>query len=233
MRLQKGFTLTELLVVMAIITVLVAISIPVFSSQLEKSKEATDAANIRSKYAEMMAEVLSDNYNYNNDSNKYVVQLVQNKDNWQTNMDLPFDKINGSPKKNGKATLYYKDDISILDFRNNTSIDEIKKNATKYSTSNQYNKKGTLYVYNGTYYIAVEDKVGDQIPNDNEKSLFKVNFDNIFELDSQTDEEYEKISTDNHRGDVIYVKDENKYYVIYDTNKTINKGSKKQEIILN
>jgi len=35
--------------------VLVAIAIPVFTSQLEKSREATDAANIRSAYAEIMA----------------------------------------------------------------------------------------------------------------------------------------------------------------------------------
>lgn len=229
MRLKKGFTLAELLIVVAIIAILVAIGIPVFNSQLEKSKEATDAANIRSKYAEMMTEIVSGNYN----NNKYVVQLVQTKDDWQTSMNLPFDKINGIPKKNGKATLYYKDDLSILDFGNNTSIDEIKKNATEYSTSNQYNKKGTLYVYNGTYFIATDNKEGDEVPSDNEKSLFKVNFDNIFEIDSQTDEEYEKISVGNHRGDVIYVKDENKYYVIYDTNKKINKDSKKQDIKFN
>ena len=233
MRLKKGFTLAELLIVVAIIAILVAIGIPVFNSQLEKSKEAADAANIRSKYAEMMTELVSGSYDYDTDNNKYVVELIQNKDYWQTSMGLPFDKINGYPKKNGKATLYYKDDLSILDFGNNTSIEDVKKNATKYSTSNQYNKKGTLYVYNGAYFIAVEDKDGDKIPSDNEKSLFLVNFDNIFEIDSQTDEEYKKISVDNHRGDVIYVKDENKYYVIFDTNKTIDKNSKKQEIILN
>ncbi len=233
MRLKKGFTLAELLIVVTIIAILVAIGIPIFNSQLEKSKEATDAANIRSKYAEMMTELVSGNYNYDTDGNKYVVELVQTKDNWQTSMSLPFNKINGYPKKNGKATLYYKDDLSILDFGNNTSIEDVKKNATKYSTSNQYNKKGTLYVYNGAYFIAVEDKEGDKIPSDNEKSLFKVNFDNIFEIDSQTDEEYEKIGAGSHRGDVIYVKDENKYYVIYDTNKTIDKVSKKQEIIFN
>ena len=233
MRLKKGFTLAELLIVVTIIAILVAIGIPVFNSQLEKSKEATDAANIRSKYAEMMTEFVSGSYDYDTDNNKYVVELIQNKDNWQTSMSLPFNKINGYPKKNGKATLYYKDDLSILDFGNNTSIEDVKKNATKYSTSNQYNKKGTLYVYNGAYFIAVEDKEGDKIPSDNEKSLFKVNFDNIFEIDSQTDEEYEKIGVGSHRGDVIYVKDENKYYVIYDTNKTIDKESKKQEIIFN
>ena len=39
---------------------LVAISIPIFTSQLEKSREATDAANLRAAYAEASAAVLSD-----------------------------------------------------------------------------------------------------------------------------------------------------------------------------
>ena len=43
-----------------IIAVLVAISIPIFSSQLEKAREATDEANIRSIYAQLSADVLTD-----------------------------------------------------------------------------------------------------------------------------------------------------------------------------
>lgn len=39
---------------------LVAIAIPVFTAQLEKSREATDAANIRSAYAEIMTQYLTD-----------------------------------------------------------------------------------------------------------------------------------------------------------------------------
>ena len=35
---KKGFTLAELLIVVAIIVVLVAISIPIFNSQLEKAR---------------------------------------------------------------------------------------------------------------------------------------------------------------------------------------------------
>ena len=58
---KKGFTLAELLVVVAIIAVLVAISIPVFTSQLEKAREAADEANIRSLYAQLSADVLTEN----------------------------------------------------------------------------------------------------------------------------------------------------------------------------
>ena len=49
---KKGFTLAELLVVVAIIGVLVAISIPIFTSQLEKSRDAVSVANMRAAYAE-------------------------------------------------------------------------------------------------------------------------------------------------------------------------------------
>lgn len=56
---RKGFTLAELLVVVAIIGVLVAISIPIFSSQLEKSRIAADQANVRSAKAAAAAEYMS------------------------------------------------------------------------------------------------------------------------------------------------------------------------------
>ena len=55
---KKGFTLAELLIVVAIIAVLVAIAIPIFTSQLEKSRESTDLANIRSAYAEASTNAL-------------------------------------------------------------------------------------------------------------------------------------------------------------------------------
>ena len=48
---EEGFTLAELLIVVAIIAVLVAVSIPIFTSQLEKSRESTDIANMRAAKA--------------------------------------------------------------------------------------------------------------------------------------------------------------------------------------
>ena len=58
----KGFTLMEMLIVVAIIAVLVAIAIPTFTKSLNDARVATDKANIRSGYASVMAEVLSNQY---------------------------------------------------------------------------------------------------------------------------------------------------------------------------
>ena len=56
---EKGFTLAELLIVVAIIGVLVAISIPIFTAQLEKSRDAVTMANVRAAYAEASAAKLT------------------------------------------------------------------------------------------------------------------------------------------------------------------------------
>ena len=49
---QKGFTMAELLIVVAIIAIMVAIAIPVFTSTVEKAKVGTGLANARAAYAE-------------------------------------------------------------------------------------------------------------------------------------------------------------------------------------
>jgi prepilin-type N-terminal cleavage/methylation domain-containing protein len=56
---NKGFTLAELLIVVAIIAVLVAISIPIFNNQLKKARLATNQANARAGYAAAVAEYIS------------------------------------------------------------------------------------------------------------------------------------------------------------------------------
>lgn len=89
---KRGFTLAELLIVVAIIAVLVAISIPIFTTQLEKSREAVDAANLRAAYAEVMAAgITGDSTNYTKK-----VDLKQQKNSWQNAFDFPSTMVGAS-----------------------------------------------------------------------------------------------------------------------------------------
>ena len=78
-RIRNGFTLMEMLIVIAIIAVLIAIAIPVFSSQLEKNREATDLTNVRSAYAQVSAEAL-----LGNSEITVTVDLTQKQADWQS-----------------------------------------------------------------------------------------------------------------------------------------------------
>ena len=98
------------MIVVAIIAVLVAISIPVFTSQLEKAREATDLANIRAAYAEVMVKALDDP---EGTSNTQKVELKQVVNDWATtDAQETLEKlagdanyVTGTPTKNGSVTL--------------------------------------------------------------------------------------------------------------------------------
>ena len=78
---KKGCTIAELLIVVAIIAVLVAIAIPVFGTLLERSREATDAANIRNSYAEAVAQLLQNTTQSAASGGEYKIQ--QTVSGWQ------------------------------------------------------------------------------------------------------------------------------------------------------
>ena len=57
---KKGFTLAELLIVVAIIAILIAIAMPLFFGALDEAKEQTWNANARALRAIGVAEILTD-----------------------------------------------------------------------------------------------------------------------------------------------------------------------------
>ena len=71
---SKGFTLMEMLIVVAIIAVLVAIAIPTFTSSLNKARVAADEANIRSGYASVMVKILTDDTGLDATGKKFILQ---------------------------------------------------------------------------------------------------------------------------------------------------------------
>lgn len=68
---RRGFTLAELLIVVAIIAVLVAVAIPVFSAQLKKAKASVIIANLRSAYAEAVADRLTNEDSFESYDDEY------------------------------------------------------------------------------------------------------------------------------------------------------------------
>ena len=69
---------------------LVAIAIPIFTTQLEKSREATDQANIRAAYAEVTTAYLDDSKAHDAD-----VDLVSNTTNWKSSDDAKVAGVSG------------------------------------------------------------------------------------------------------------------------------------------
>ena len=69
MNRKKGFTLAELLIVVAIIGVLVAVSVPVFTAQRRKAVDAVNKANIRAAKAMALTAFYDDKTNYIESSN--------------------------------------------------------------------------------------------------------------------------------------------------------------------
>lgn len=184
---KKGFTLAELLIVVAIIGVLVAISIPIFSSQLEKAREATDAANIRSQYAEVMAESLTSGENVNGKETFGAVELKQKKDQWQNsglkeNLEGVYGQIVGDyPKAGGTAWVEFDGEKAILHYEGGsnsgggsdsgggsggdsgktTPIQKIEASADKWptdSTRDFTSSIGEVFTYNGKIYISAADQ---------------------------------------------------------------------------
>lgn len=118
---KNGFTLMEMLIVIAIIAVLIAVAIPVFASQLEKTREATDLANVRSAYAKVSTEAL-----LGDSETTVTVDLKQKQADWQSVDPVNIGGIvhsksqgdtenwKGVAEPNGTCVVSYKEDYGII-----------------------------------------------------------------------------------------------------------------------
>ena len=95
-RNQKGFTLAELLIVVAVIAVLVAVAIPTFGSQLEKSRQTVDISNLRGAYAAAKLAVINQEYA---NKNGEVIKLKKT--------GLFWDSTTNAINANYKGELYF------------------------------------------------------------------------------------------------------------------------------
>ena len=163
----KGFTLAELLIVVAIIAVLVAIGIPIFTSQLEKSREAVDLSDVRSAYAEvMMAAITGDTTAiYTKDANQMIYKkeanvysitvkpLKQKQDGWQTALPITIGGVSstdnvhwvGTPGANGECVIKYipptgaVDEAVKFEWKGGTDVDNGSNNPSENPGTNPSN----------------------------------------------------------------------------------------------
>ena len=116
----QGFTLVELIIIVAILGVLVAILAPAYTKYIEKSREATDLANAKSAYNELMINIAEKEQT----PEPITFGLKQTISGWQSPLPITvggasFDGTNtdnwvGTPGRNGTCVVSYDKNKGVI-----------------------------------------------------------------------------------------------------------------------
>ena len=137
-RSKKGFTLAELLIVVAIIAVLTAIAVPLFVGAVNKAEEATGAANVRAVRGAAVTTILSDQTKYMSDNCDY---------------DTIKDGEDGTHKGETNFVWYATADITV---NGEMTIKIINTEPTSGDYANAYKKGGYEKQSNNSYKVAIK-----------------------------------------------------------------------------
>lgn len=112
----KGFTLVELVVVIAVIAILIGILAPAYTKYVERSRESTDLANARSAYSEIMMKLAEKD----EIPDPITIPLKQKMSDWQTPLPISIGGVTfdgedtdnwvGTPVSNGTCVVSYDKD---------------------------------------------------------------------------------------------------------------------------
>ena len=161
---REGFTLAELLIVVAIIAVLVAVAIPVFGSQLEKSREAADLANVRAAYAKVLTEANMGIYN-----EPVTVKLKQKQYDWQSADVITIGGISHSVKDGDTENW-----IGIPGANGECQISFDQKKGTKFVWSGDGTSASNSYDMDENFFKTLESSGGLDLDLINKNSNFEI-----------------------------------------------------------
>jgi len=142
MRNKKGFTIVEMVVVISIISILAAVTVPTFSNIIEISKESTDLTTIRQACSELTQLVIIDEeipkkfyFDKKNNCIKTCVKCKGTKTGWQKK---------GS-EMSGSGMVIYESVCYAADTKKPYLSIKIDKSTGKFTFTRQANSSKHMY----------------------------------------------------------------------------------------
>ncbi|GEM_PF-6629707 len=173
-RNNKGFSLVELIVVVAIMAVLVGVTAPAMTRYIEKSRESTDLMNVRAAFSEVTAAVTTEDRTatygkdnspiYQNDDLYMIeVPLKQLGSGWSSAFEtlsiggVSYADIHwiNEPQAKGTCKVYYRDGEMFIDWGGEAVVYDNSNSIAKYVLNHVQQDLATFIASNASNYQAI------------------------------------------------------------------------------